>query len=55
MVINIGVGAGPAGLVLAGPPFRRFNNKNCACSLCAAITAGPFQSPSYTPDKLLLF
>ena len=47
----IGVGASPAGPVLAGPLFQRYNKicyKNIK-KLCARL-AGPLQSPSYAPD-----
>ena len=39
--IYIGVGASPAGPVLARSLFRRFNN--CVHTSCAPITAGPLQ------------
>ena len=42
---DIGVGASPAGPVLAGPLFRRFNYKNCV----RLLQPDHFKSPSYTP------
>ena len=56
---TIGVGAGPADLVLAGPLFWRFNEihcrylRSCRYRRCAIHTcllqADHFKSPSYAP------
>ena len=52
-VCSVGVGAGPAGPVLAGPLFRQFNFidifKNCARTLRAPIEAGPLQKSFLCP------
>ena len=53
--LSIGIGAGLAGPVLAGPHFWRFNEMvinivKSACALCARLLQlDHFKSPSYAP------
>ena len=54
----IGVGTSPAGPVLAGPLFRRFNEthyKNCTRALRVPITGGPLHKSFLRPCIVIVF